>query len=172
MLQLALPFATTLRPPDESGVLPIVGLCMPKTKILAIDDDGLHLQLLQIHLEDRGFDVLLATDGHHGIKLASDEIPDLILCDVIMPGLDGFRVLAALKSSPATADIPVILITGSPRGEDAGRAAEAGAEAYLAKLGQFDAIVSLIEERLAGAEALRHMRAALPPPAGAPLQEA
>lgn len=137
-------------------------------RILAIDDDSIHLALLQKHLQDHGYEVRLAEDGYHGLDLARQHAPDLILCDVLMPGFDGFRVMAALKANAATEDIPVILMTGSPREDDERRAATAGASAYLPKAERFGSLVPRIEERLAGATALRLMRAAPQPPAAAP----
>jgi CheY-like chemotaxis protein len=141
---------------------------MMPTKILAIDDDGIHLLLLQKHLQDHGYEVRLASDGRQAIELARKHAPDLILCDVLMPGFDGFRVMAGLKANAATEDIPVILMTGSPREEDERRAATAGASAYLPKAERFGFLVQRIEERLAGATSLRQMRGAVPPPTDPP----
>jgi|SRR5678815_3365100 CheY-like chemotaxis protein len=81
-------------------------------RVLVIDDVADILVLATLSLEACGFVALTAHDGVEGVELASRSWPDLILCDVHMPKLDGFGVLSALRANAATAQIPVIFITG------------------------------------------------------------
>jgi DNA-binding response OmpR family regulator len=80
--------------------------------VLIVDDERQNRQLLEIMLEPEGFVVLTAASGADALALVAREPPDVILLDVMMPGLDGYQVAAALKGAAATSNIPVILITG------------------------------------------------------------
>jgi len=82
-----------------------------KSRILVIDDEAASRDLIKRTLSKDGYDVVLAKDGAEGLRLARDIKPDIITLDVIMPGMDGWAVLKALKAEPATADIPVIMLT-------------------------------------------------------------
>ncbi|MEG4503447.1 response regulator [Microcoleus sp. F6_B4] len=97
-------------------------------KILVIEDDNLIRETVLELLESRGFEAVGAENGQVGIQLAA-EIPDLILSDVMMPELDGFEVLAAVRSHPATASIPFIFMTAS----EMEKALELKADGYLKK---------------------------------------
>ena len=81
-------------------------------KILVVDDELQMLELVKARLESHGYQVVTAADGAEGLRQAESEIPDLILLDIIMPGLDGYSVLQKLKSAENTKDIPVIIFTG------------------------------------------------------------
>jgi GAF domain-containing protein/CheY-like chemotaxis protein len=90
-------------PPDEGGpTAPVV---------LVIDDDASARELLRRHLDADGVRVVEAAGGEEGLRLARERRPSLITLDVLMPGLDGWAVLGALKGDPATADIPVVVLT-------------------------------------------------------------
>jgi len=80
-------------------------------KILLADDAKNIVLVLKMSLEKAGYDVLVARDGLSALELAQDKDPDLILLDILMPKMNGFLVLEALKDDPATADIPVIFIS-------------------------------------------------------------
>ena len=81
----------------------------PNTRplILAVDDEASNLQLLRQILQDH-YRLLFAKDGARALELARQEQPDLVLLDVMMPGMSGYEVCAALKAHPATASVPVI----------------------------------------------------------------
>ena len=87
-------------------------------KVLVVDDDRDTLDLLQAALEQRGFAVVLTSSGKRALMLARQENPDLILLDLRLPGMDGYEVLRRLKGSRDTADIPVVVITGSLTDEE------------------------------------------------------
>jgi DNA-binding response OmpR family regulator len=82
-------------------------------KVLVVDDDRDTRDLLQTALEQRGFSVVLTSSGKRALTLARQEHPNLILLDLKLPGMDGYEVLRRLKSMPETAEIPVMVITGS-----------------------------------------------------------
>jgi PAS domain S-box-containing protein len=87
-------------------------------KVLVVDDDHDTRNLLQVALEQRGFSVVLTSSGKRALTLARQEQPNLILLDLKLPGMDGYEVLQRLKGMPETADIPVVIITGSLTNEE------------------------------------------------------
>ncbi len=84
---------------------------MEKKKILAIDDDPVSQYLLRVILSKAGYDVTIAGSGREGIEIAEKEGPALIVLDIVMPGMDGPEVAAALKAKPQTRDIPIIYLS-------------------------------------------------------------
>lgn len=102
-------------------------------KILVIEDDAFLSSLIAGELSSAGYAVLSAADGEKGIVLAK-EMPDLILLDLVMPGMDGFETLAALKADPALAHIPVVVLSNLGQPEDIKRATDAGAHDFLIKV--------------------------------------
>lgn len=90
---------------------------MAKKTILLVDDEEDIIKLNMVRLIDSNYDVILATNGEDALKKAESQHPDLILLDVMMPGMDGLKVLAALKKNTETLSIPVIMLTAL--GEDA-----------------------------------------------------
>lgn len=103
-------------------------------RILLIDDEKEFCSLVKKNLEIMGdFVVFIASDGKEGIKLAKKEIPDLILLDIHMPGMDGFEVLEKLKKDSETMDIPVAMLTVIKDQASKERASQLYVEAYIAK---------------------------------------
>ena len=90
-------------------------------------------EMMSRRLEHMGFDVALAEGGEQALQLLSEAKPDLILLDILMPGLDGFQTLEKIKTNPAWAEIPVIMLTALDDAESTGRCIAAGAEDYAAK---------------------------------------
>jgi DNA-binding response OmpR family regulator len=103
------------------------------SKILVIDDLPENVFLLQDKLEREGYEVITAYDGNTGLEKAINEIPDLILLDVIMPNLSGIEVCKALVANPGTSNIPIILVTAKAAVEDTKEGLEAGAFDYIKK---------------------------------------
>jgi DNA-binding response OmpR family regulator len=125
------------------------GQTMPK-HILLIDDDRDVCKIKKAQLELGGsFKVTIANDPGKGLKLAKTKAPDLILLDVMMPGKDGFEVLAELKSDIRTTSIPVIMHTGVDEDEAKLHAAELYGEAYVAKTADSSSLVSAVNAVLA-----------------------
>ncbi len=102
-------------------------------KILAVDDNEMNRDLLQRHLVKLGHEVLLAEGGEEGLQKLSEESFDLVLLDVMMPGLNGFQVLQRLKADPSLRDVPVIMISALDELSSVVRCIENGAEDYLPK---------------------------------------
>lgn len=101
-----------------------------RPRILVVDDTPENARLLEAVLLPRGYDVLAAPDGAAALELVATWAPDLVLLDVLMPGLDGYAVCARLREDPATAVLPVIMLT-SGHDEEKTRAIEAGADDFI-----------------------------------------
>jgi len=102
-------------------------------KILIIEDDKFLRELIVRKLSQENFDVVEASDGEDGIKKVKETILDLLLLDLILPGIDGFEVLSKIKEEPATASIPVIILSNLGQREDIERGLKLGAVDYLVK---------------------------------------
>lgn len=101
--------------------------------ILFIEDESTLQKTVSAALEQEGIGVISALDGEIGLRLAREKNPDLILLDLILPKMDGFEVLKALKSDPAYSHIPVIVLTNLESNDDIERALSLGARSYLIK---------------------------------------
>ncbi|MDX9703122.1 MAG: response regulator [Candidatus Auribacterota bacterium] len=102
-----------------------------KKKVLIIEDETELLTILQIRLSHAQFEVFAASDGNSGLELAQSVKPDIILLDIMMPGIDGFTILREIKGSDSTCEIPVIVVTARDRIEDS--CLLEGAEGFLTK---------------------------------------
>jgi len=107
---------------------------MRKNKVvLVIDDVKSVLQLIRGSLIDHPVDVLTASDGGSGLALAQEVTPDLVLLDLALPVMDGWDILAALRSDPATEHVPVVIVTAHGDSNTAARARELGADGFISK---------------------------------------
>lgn len=105
-----------------------------KQTILVVEDDPDLTRLLRFRLEREGFAVRHAGDGGQALAaLDAPPLPELVILDVMLPVMSGFEVLARMRETPALANLPVVLLTGSSREEDVLRGLEAGATDYLTK---------------------------------------
>ncbi len=114
-------------------------------RVLIVDDVPANVRLLQAKLEADYYEVLSAPDGQTAIQLAIDSQPDIILLDVMMPGIDGYEVCRQLKSDPDTSHIPIILITALDGREDRLSGLESGADDFLTK--PFDDVILMARLR-------------------------
>jgi DNA-binding response OmpR family regulator len=105
---------------------------MPKT-ILIIEDDKFLRDLITQKLIKEGFEVSEAVDGEEGIKKVKEEKPDLVLLDLILPGIDGFEVLSQMKKEPTLVSIPVIILSNLGQKDDMEKGLKMGAIDYLIK---------------------------------------
>jgi DNA-binding response OmpR family regulator len=104
-----------------------------KIKILLVEDDTFLVEMYTTKFEIEGFAVIAAEDGQKGLEMAQKESPDIILLDILMPKMDGFAVLDALKKDKALANIPVVLLTNLGQKDDVKKGFEKGAAGYLIK---------------------------------------
>src|SRR5215204_2597518 len=102
-------------------------------RILVVDDILANVKLLDARLTAEYFDVITAMSGHEAIDICERSQCDIVLLDVMMPGMDGFEVCRHLKASPATAHIPVVMVTALDQPADRVRGLEAGADDFLTK---------------------------------------
>ena len=119
-----------------------------KSTILIVDDNPTNVELLSDFLENSGYNLLIAEEGHAALELAANEQPDLILLDIMMPGLDGFETCRRLKADRATKEIPVIFSTALTDTEDKVKAFAIGAADYITKPFEFAEILARIETHL------------------------
>jgi DNA-binding response OmpR family regulator len=104
-----------------------------KTRILLIEDDTFLVEMYTTKFEIEGFEVVAAEDGKKGLDMAKKDNPDIILLDILMPKMDGFAVLDALKGDIKLAEIPVIMLTNLGQKDDVKKGFEKGAVGYLIK---------------------------------------
>lgn len=102
-------------------------------KILVIEDDPGTLRLMVYTLEQEGYQVLTAVNGLVGIKKAQSEEPDLIVLDVMLPGIDGFEICHRLRAEPGTAQLPVLMLSAKAQEIDKATGLKVGADDYVSK---------------------------------------
>jgi len=104
-----------------------------KKKILFIEDEPDQIVMISLRLEKNGYEVISSLDGEEGVEMAKKEIPDLILADVIMPGIDGLEVCRRLRKDPATKHIPIISTTAAGMDDVEHQCLTAGADDCVRK---------------------------------------
>ena len=117
-------------------------------RILVVEDNAATMKLTTILLQNSGHTVLCALDAEIGLTLARTAQPDLILMDILLPGMDGLAATALLKADPATAAIPVIALAAMLTKDDKNKAILAGCDAYIAKPFRRQELQVTIEELL------------------------
>jgi CheY-like chemotaxis protein len=117
-------------------------------RLLYIEDDAEHCLFVSKLLTSRGFVTEMARDGIEGVEKAHESQPDLILLDLFLPFMDGFGVMEHLNENTTTQDIPVIVISAWPTGDNRKRVREAGAVGFITKPFKIDDLVKLIRESL------------------------
>lgn len=118
-------------------------------KILIIDDKDEIRNLIRVVLSEYGFTIQEAGNGQMAVQMMRDQCPDLVICDINMPGMDGYETLSAVRDSSATAPIPFILMTGNVSRDGFRRGMVCGADDYLVKPFTPDELVEAVMSRLA-----------------------
>ena len=116
------------------------------SRVLVIDDESDVLLLCRVNLQHAGHEVLEAADGEQGLAVAMDQTPDAVVLDLMLPGLDGYEVLTALRGRAETKDIPVLILTAKAQREDRVRCWEQGASEYMTKPFSPAALSSALEQ--------------------------
>ena len=117
-------------------------------RVLIIEDNEENRDALSRRLQRRGYDVVMACDGQRGVEMAKSESPDLVLMDMNMPVLDGWRASRIIRSDPATAALPIIGLTAHALTGDRKKAIEAGCSDYHTKPVDFSQLMTQIETLL------------------------
>jgi twitching motility two-component system response regulator PilG len=121
---------------------------MSKQKILVVEDDVSLLKLESILLATRGYQVFSKDNGKDALECVEKEMPDLLLLDVMLPGVDGFEVCRQIKSNPLTSHILVVLLTAKRAREDVAMGKEVKADGYITKPFQAAMVIKTIQELL------------------------
>ena len=118
------------------------------SKILVIEDDPSAARLMVYALELEGFQVIAATDGLDGLKQAKEEEPDLIILDVMLPGLDGFEVCDRLRADSTTAQLPILILSAKAHEKDKLTGEQVGADQYIVKPADTDVVLAAVQNML------------------------
>ena len=121
---------------------------MVKKKILLVDDDEDIIKMNKLRLAELGFDVISASSGEEAIEKAGSESPDLILLDVMMPGIDGLQTLVRLKDNPETSSVPVLMLSGTGEKIVRNKAMLTGAVDYIMKPFNAEMLLEAIKKHL------------------------
>lgn len=114
-------------------------------RVLIVDDSPTETFTLKSMLEAKGFDVLTAENGADGVALAREELPDVVLMDIVMPGLNGFQATRQLSKDEKTAHIPVVIVTTKDQETDKVWGQRQGAKGYLVKPVSEDVLADTIQ---------------------------
>ncbi|OGN97277.1 MAG: hypothetical protein A2Y89_06890 [Chloroflexi bacterium RBG_13_51_18] len=118
-------------------------------KILIIEDDPATQRLVDYSLKQEGYQIITASNGLEGIRKALGEAPDLIILDVMLPGMDGFEICYRLRSDPSTAKMPILMFSAKAQEIDKDTGIKVGADDYLTKPSAPSDIVNRVEKLLA-----------------------
>ena len=102
-------------------------------KVLVVDDEPEITEIVETFLVENGFKVATENSPHNAIRKAKEFKPDVILLDIMMPGVDGYDICQALKKDPAFANTPIIFLTGKDRSDDMGRSFKSGGDMFIKK---------------------------------------
>lgn len=117
-------------------------------KILIVDDEVDIVETLVFMLKQKGYECIFAYDGEAGLKLAKEENPNLIILDVMMPKINGYKICRLLKYDARYKKIPIIMVTARGQEEDKAIGEETGADEYITKPFEFSNVIEKIEKYL------------------------
>ena len=133
---------TPPEPPSESRDPPT----KPRRRVLIVDDDLDFLEIAEASLAAQGFDALRASGGLRGVFLATQDVPDAMICDLRMPGIDGFVVAEALRADPATAHLAILACTGRRDLEARALLGSSAFDAVLTKPVDWDEVAGFLRD--------------------------
>jgi twitching motility two-component system response regulator PilH len=116
--------------------------------VLIVDDSPTEQHVIATALEKHGFETVVASDGEEAISIANSQVPDLILMDIVMPGMDGFQATRQLAKNPSTAAIPIVMVTTKDQETDKFWGLRQGAVEYLMKPIDAAALVAAVQAHL------------------------
>lgn len=140
-------------PGRRDGPAPEAGSPLPR-RVLVVDDDPSVLAMIGMALDAEGFEVRRAITGQQALAAITEDPPDVVVLDVMMPGIDGREVTRRLREDPATADLPIVICSAMARDTDQWQAWAAGANSFVAKPFSIDVLVDEVHAALAAARAL------------------
>jgi len=132
----------------NDAVQDLTSIHIEKSKILIVDDFPANLDLLRQTLESKAYNISVALSGEVALSIVRRAVPDLVLLDVMMPGMDGFETCRRLKANPTTADIPVIFLTAKDEPDSVLEGFRAGGIDYITKPFQNEEVLLRIETHL------------------------
>ncbi len=127
-------------------------------RLLLVDDDPNLVLLVKDYLEFRGYEVVPASNGNEALEVMENFAPDLIICDVMMPGMDGYTFVESIRANPATNWIPVIFLSARGQTADRVRGLNTGADVYMVKPFEPEELVAQVESSLKHTERLMHLQ--------------
>lgn len=140
-------FCVSMARPGLRPLKPVNG----KTQVLVVEDEPLTSAMIQRMLSSAGYEPIPAVSGKQVVeRLRNPRLPDLILMDVMLPDIDGFRILERIRSHKVIGDIPVVMVSGQADMQDITRGFMAGADGYVTKPTTRKALLSVIEQVMAG----------------------
>jgi CheY-like chemotaxis protein len=131
---------------DSHFLLSLFLNTVSKKRILVVDDEKDIAQVVKLRLQANDYEVITAHDGQAALDTAKKEKPDLIILDIMLPKMDGYKVCGLLKSDSRYSKIPIIMFSAKAQAEDATLGKEVGADAYITKPFEPNALLSKIKE--------------------------
>jgi DNA-binding NarL/FixJ family response regulator len=125
-------------------------------RLLLIDDDPNLILLVKDYLEFRGYEVVTAENGREALEVLEQDIPDMIICDVMMPEMDGYALVEHVRQDPRTNWIPVLFLSAKGQSQDRVRGLSTGADVYMVKPFEPEELVAQVESSLKQATRLIH----------------
>jgi CheY-like chemotaxis protein len=131
-----------------SGALEKIPWCrMPR--VLVVDDDPQVLKLLRLNFEMEGYDVVSASSGAEALELVGRDTPDVVVCDVMMPEIDGLEVVRRLRADPETVALPLVVVSAKAQRDDVREGLRLGADAYVTKPFDPAELIGIVADLLA-----------------------
>jgi DNA-binding NarL/FixJ family response regulator len=119
-----------------------------RKRLLLIDDDPNLILLVRDYLEFRGYEVLTADNGKEALQLLSQDLPDMIVCDIMMPEMDGYALIENVRQDPRTSWIPVLFLSARGQSQDRIKGLNLGADVYMVKPFEPEELVAQVESSL------------------------